>query len=622
MAIKIDSNVTGLRYAEEATLKTLPGTRASMTGAGALNTVIESTNVGGNDITVTLVGDSGVGAGVTISVVGRAVTIHYESAVSTVANVETAIGALAGANDLIGVRTPGTGATVLTAPGANFGPTALTGGAAPVWYPAEPNKYTDFGGKLATVARNPINPSRQRKKGTITDLEAAGGFESDLTQHNLTRLLQGFCFADAREKGSTAKLNTTAVPVTAVDGGAETYAVDNDPDLGFLVNHLVLASGFGVATNNGLKALSAVSTTLLTTTGLDAEATPPAAAKVEVVGYQFASETASIVMSGGLPRLTISGGFNPTTLGLIAGEWVYLGADAAANHFVNNTGFARVNAVAATYIEFDKTSWTPQAEASTGLTIRMFFGTLIRNEPLAANIKRRTYQLERTLGSDAGGVMSECLVGACPNELGLNVKQADKVTVDLSFVALDHEPRAGGAAGQAPGALTGPKSTQAGATAPDIVEANAFNTSSDVAYIRLSQVTAGNPSPTPLFAYGTDLQLQVKNNITALKAIGTLGGFETNTGTFEVSGKLTAYFADQTAIVALRNNADVTIDLALAKDNAGIVVDVPLISLGDGRLAIEQDKPVTLPLEMNAAMGKFSSTLTFNFFPYLPSVVA
>jgi uncharacterized protein (AIM24 family) len=100
-------------------------------GSGALDTVIEShlPGVAGNSTRVSLIGDSGGGQGVTISRANADLTIHYESGVSTVALVEAAIAALADGDDLIDVKTAGTGATVLTAPGDNIGElTALAGG--------------------------------------------------------------------------------------------------------------------------------------------------------------------------------------------------------------------------------------------------------------------------------------------------------------------------------------------------------------------------------------------------------------------------------------------------------------------------------------------------------------
>lgn len=98
------------------------------TVTGDIDTIIEAAAPGveGNDITVTIVGDSGAAEGVTIEEVGNAVTIHFETGVSTIADLETAIGA---DSDLIAVKTTGTGATVLDAATDECTAESLAGGA-------------------------------------------------------------------------------------------------------------------------------------------------------------------------------------------------------------------------------------------------------------------------------------------------------------------------------------------------------------------------------------------------------------------------------------------------------------------------------------------------------------
>ena len=71
---------------------------------------------------------------------------------------------------------------------------------------------------------------------------------------------------------------------------------------------------------------------------------------------------------------------------------------------------------------------------------------------------------------------------------------------------------------------------------------------------------------------------------------------------------------------AVRNNSDVTVDIVMLKKNLALLWDIPLLSLGDGRLAVEQDQAITLPLENNAAESKFGHTLLFQSFSYLPDV--
>lgn len=483
----------------------------------------------------------------------------------------------------------------------------------PVWIPLEPNSYADFGGQIATIARNPINPSRQRKKGVTTDLDASGGFNTDLTQANLQDILQGFFFADLRTKVEFGG----AGEITNVDGTAEEYDAASGLD-DFAVGDLVFGAGFAQSANNGLKRVVALTagTNLQVAENLVDEV-PPATATLVQVGFQFGTAEVDMVVSGSLPALTRVGGAKDLTdFGLIPGEWIYIGGDTATLAFTNaaNNGWARVFAVTATTITFDKAVTTMAAETGTGKTIQLFFGRVLKNE-LGTDIVRRTYQLERQLGAPDDAlpleIQSEYLVGAVPSEFQLNINTADKITADLSFVAIDNEQRSG---------ATGIKS----GTRQALVESDAFNTSSDFSRIKLAQVVAGTEAPSPLFAFVTDLTITLNNNVSPNKAVGVLGAFEVTAGTFQVGGSMTAYFADIAAVQAVRDNVDITLDFAVAKANKGMVFDIPLLSLGDGRPSVEQDQPITLPLNMDAATAaKIDPTLDYTFlivfFDYLPT---
>jgi hypothetical protein len=119
--------------------------------------------------------------------------------------------------------------------------------ASPTWFPLEPNSYDKFGGAIKTVARNPINDSRQRKKGVVVDLDANAGFEMDVTSDNLTRLMQGFLFAATRTK---AELSATVVGLRCDDyqpaAGGDSYYAGN----------LLFAKNYSQAANNGLKTVT------------------------------------------------------------------------------------------------------------------------------------------------------------------------------------------------------------------------------------------------------------------------------------------------------------------------------------------------------------------------------
>ena len=479
----------------------------------------------------------------------------------------------------------------------------------PTWYALEPNTYNDFGGQITTVAREPINDTRQIKKGVVTDLDASGGFNNDLATSNLIRLLQGFFYADIREKATTAGLNdSTPTAITAVSATDDKYTAASGLTI-FKVGDLIFASGFTDADNNGLKRATAVTATDVTVNeSLVVETSPPTAAKLDQVGFQFGSGEVTIDVTGSLPKLKRTSGTKALTdFGLVPGEFIFIGGDATATKFGNaaDNGFARVKSVSSTEIVFDKTEKTMVADTGASKTIQIFFGNVIKNENTSSLIKRKTFQLERTLGEDSDGEMSEYLTGSVCNEFTLNVPTAQKVTADLAFISQGNEQRSGS---------DGKKS----GSRPTLASPDAFNTTSDVSRIKLSKVNSADSNPDSFVAYVLEVKLIINNNASANKAIGTLGAFDVSAGNFQVTGDITAYFNDIDALKSVRDNADVTLDIALVKKNKGLLFDLPLLSLGDGRLKIEKDTPIELPLSLAAAESTFEHTLLMNQYLYLP----
>ncbi len=422
----------------------------------------------------------------------------------------------------------------------------------------------------------------------------------------MTRLLQGFCFADAREKASTDALDGTSVAVSNVDATGNDYEATSGLDV-FAANDLILASGFSNSDNNGLKTVTTAAAASLTVSETLVDETPSSDAKLEVVGYQATSGDLDVTIGTGTVSLE-STTLDFTGLNLNVGEWIFIGGDTTATQFVDNQGYARISEINTNELVLDETTFTATAETGTGLTVQLFFGVVIRNEESSSLIVRRSYNVERQLGSDDNGVQSEYLTGAIPNEFTLNIPQADKLNADLSFVAMDSEQRDGS---------TGVKSgTRIGSECED-----AFNTSSDIYRIHLAVHDDDSTTPEALFGYVSEATITINNNVTANKAVAVLGAFDATAGDFEVGGSITAYFTEVAAIQAVRNNSDVALNFIAASNNIGVVYDIPLISLGGGRLSVEKDSAITIPVDMAAAADCDTGyTLLTTTFAYLPDL--
>jgi hypothetical protein len=325
-----------------------------------------------------------------------------------------------------------------------------------------------------------------------------------------------------------------------------------------------------------------------------------------VAGFQAAAGDVDVdVPGGGAKNAYTSTTLNFTTLGLVPGAWVFVGGDAAALGLANpeNNGFKRVYSIVAGRLEVDLGGEDMIAEASTTETVRLFLPETLKNEADPALIVCRSYQLERTLGNDGVGIQSQYEIGAVGSTFQFNVGTAGKIECDMAFLALDEETR------------TGTVGVKAGGR-PALEKEEAFNTSSNFSRLKLTRLSTG----LPLFAFVTEFSLTIDNSLQANKAVAVLGAFDVSPGQFVVSASITAYFADVTSKEAVRNNESVAFDFAVVKNNAGWAVSVPQVTLGDARLNVEQDAPITIPLSLDAGADPvFDHTLLLNNFPYLPN---
>ncbi|MBL1368260.1 phage tail tube protein, partial [Acinetobacter baumannii] len=69
--------------------------------------------------------------------------------------------------------------------------------------------------------------------------------------------------------------------------------------------------------------------------------------------------------------------------------------------------------------------------------------------------------------------------------------------------------------------------------------------------MRLTLSSDTDSNAMPLFGYATDANIAINNNVTAKKAIGTIGAFDVSAGNFEATGNVTAYFTNVAAIDAV-----------------------------------------------------------------------
>lgn len=490
------------------------------------------------------------------------------------------------------------------------------------WYQVEYNTISDYGATIKTVARSPISQLRQQRKGTVVDLDSSVQFDTDLTGTAFQQFAAGFFFSSV----VNADMNLT---VTAATASTDDYTVAAvSASVAARLNYsasefasLIVGRGFSNSANNGLKQINtdvSTSATAISTTASLVDETPPANARVELGGVRLLDAVTDIVVtySAGNHTVTLTeqggiSGFDWADFGLSVGQFIHLGSldasgalqNALHNSADNDTyGFGRVKTIGAQVLVLDKVSDTLKVATPTSQTnLDIIYGAFVRNVATShADYTETSYQFELEL-PDLGGVGTdkyEYAKGNYCDAMSFKLPLSNKAEVTFGFIGTDTEPptasRASGASSARAPLMTG-----------------SFNTSADIARLRIVDVDDAG-----LTTDFKELELTLGNNVSPEKVLGTLGAKYINAGNFIVGVKAKLIFSDSAVPTAIRNNQTVSMDFGLFNDDGGAFVDIPSMTLGDGKKEFPVNESVLINVNGDAFVDSILSTsASISFFP-------
>lgn len=457
------------------------------------------------------------------------------------------------------------------------------------WLYMEPNEYSSFSATIEKTARDPISKDRQRRKGTNTSVTASPAFTADMTLDMIAYFIPGFTFS------VWEGLQPESYAVNSVDGTTETYSVDAGAALA--AGMLVYASGWAMPENNGLKTVASGTATTVVVNEDVVDETAPGSARLYVVGVRGATGDLEIDTEGNLISTTL----DFTTLGLVVGQYIHIGGQAAANRFAtaDNFGLARVVTVSANKVELLSRGTTFTTDNGAGQDVDILFSGFCRNYDVGdANFNKQWYHMEATYNTET--TLYEYADCALNNTLSINNSVSDKTVMDLGFVAKD---------------IPAPVTSARDGTRSNQVRTEAYNTSSDI--VRLS---LRDGSDTGLTTFFKDTNLTLTNNVAPEYVLGQLTAEFINFGNFEVDIDTQAVFTDGVILNAIRNNTTLSLDLAYRNGDGGFVIHLPSGTLGDGSKNFERNAKVKITSPFAAHRDEtLGYTMGTSLFWYLPT---
>ena len=450
-----------------------------------------------------------------------------------------------------------------------------------------------------TVERDPLSKFATAEKGDVVGLDVELSLTTDLNKDTVDLTAESIFRCTAQHPGNKSQ---RVYRPTAVTATGYTVAALGDLTAGLLV----FARGFTTAANNGLKLLAGVSTaTEIKTTGLTAEAAPPANATIDVCGVRGVAGDITITAGNNLGSTAL----NLTTLGLAVGDWITIGGATALSFFatVPARSRARITAITAIQLTLERHSWTTAgADTGAGKTIDIGLPSLYRNYTLdSASYKKATLhgEMENLGPGSSGGVATYTYAqGLAPTMWEVTAPIESKITQMIKFVGLDiPDPVLVGARSAGPSAAYLPQA------------ANLIDTASDLKQVRLTDATGS------LIGEINNWKFTLNNNIKGKKVQGTLGNVSHLYGKFNPSVSMEAYFTDYNAIKAARDNRALAWDAFVNNDQFAILLDLPNVAIRNPKRTFAANEPVMLSCDSPAFRSTTDSiAVAMCVFGYVP----
>lgn len=508
--------------------------------------------------------------------------------------------------------------------------------ASPTWKVLEPNGIPTFGAELTSVPRSPISKLRQRRKGTIVDLDAASELEADTTIDSIADMVEAFLFANAVNgdltfRGANATSSGYTIPAATAAQAAKIQFTSGGPIT------LLWAAGYANAANNGLNPMTAdlaAAGTLLTVAGNVAE-TAPTNAEVSVCGIRAEAGDLALAVSGNIGTLTSGNGssvnpINFTTLGLTVGQRIHVGGLTDTNRFGSTAsgsgtgdsyGGARIRTIAAGALTLDRmdatltaSDGTTTGSGGTEVAVDLLFGRFVRNVSVDhADYAVISYQFEGaypnlyetdppTPVANPNGY--EYVLGALANLWTWRMPLTNKSDSTFGFVAIDAEEPVD----------DGDRKTNADTPLLPLFT-EALNTSTNFFALTIADVDDAG-----LTSDFKDIEAAINNNVGPEKVLGRLGARYMNNGNFELNVTGEALFTNPLVAARIRNNTTVGMHWGLRNDDGAVHVDVPSATIKDGAKSFPVNESVRFAFDLEAFIDPlFQTSIGVSLFPVYPA---